>query len=59
MDIRKVKKLMEMLEESSLGEMEIVEGEESIRLSKSSSATPQTLNANFYLSCQSCTTQLL
>jgi len=45
MDIRKVKKLMEMLEESSLGEMEIVEGEESIRLSKSSSATPQTLNA--------------
>ena len=39
MDIRKVKKLMEMLEESSLGEMEIIEGEESIRLSKSSSAT--------------------
>ena len=38
MDIRKVKKLMEMLEESSLGEMEIIEGEESIRLSKSSSA---------------------
>ena len=39
MDIRKVKKLMEMLEESSLGEMEIIEGEESIRLSKSSSAS--------------------
>ena len=39
MDIRKVKKLMEMLEESSLGEMEIIEGEESIRLSKSSSVT--------------------
>jgi len=36
-DIRKVKKLMEMLEESSLSEMEIIEGEESIRLSKSSS----------------------
>ena len=45
MDIRKVKKLMEMLEESSLGEMEIVEGEESIRLSKSSSTTPQISNA--------------
>ena len=44
MDIRKVKKLMEMLEESSLGEMEIVEGEESIRLSKSSSATSQISN---------------
>ena len=37
MDIRKVKKLMEMLEDSSLAEMEIIEGEESIRLSKSSS----------------------
>lgn len=36
MDIRKVKKLMEMLEDSSLAEMEIIEGEESIRLSKSS-----------------------
>ena len=36
MDIRKVKKLMEMLEESSLAEMEIIEGEESIRLSKCS-----------------------
>ncbi len=44
MDIRKVKKLMEMLEESSLGEMEIVEGEESIRLSKSSSVIPQIQN---------------
>jgi len=43
-DIRKVKKLMEMLEESSLGEMEIVEGEESIRLSKSSSVIPQIQN---------------
>ena len=36
MDIRKVKKLMEMLEDSSLAEMEIIEGEESIRFSKSS-----------------------
>ena len=44
MDIRKVKKLMEMLEESSVDEMEIVEGEESIRLSKSSSSTPQIQN---------------
>tara|TARA_E500000331_G_C17189958_1_gene684384 strand:+ start:578 stop:1039 length:462 start_codon:yes stop_codon:yes gene_type:complete len=43
MDIRKVKKLMEMLEESSLGEMEIIEGEESIRLSKSSNIPTQNL----------------
>ncbi len=32
MDIRKIKKLIELLEESSLTEMEIVEGEESVRL---------------------------
>jgi acetyl-CoA carboxylase biotin carboxyl carrier protein len=40
-DIRKVKKLMEMLEESTLAEMEIIEGEESIRLSKSSNVLIQ------------------
>jgi acetyl-CoA carboxylase biotin carboxyl carrier protein len=36
MDIRKVKKLIEMLEESSLAEIEIREGEESIRISRAS-----------------------
>jgi acetyl-CoA carboxylase biotin carboxyl carrier protein len=36
MDIRKVKKLIEMLEESNLTEIEIVEGEESVRLSRAS-----------------------
>ena len=35
MDIRKIKKLIEMLEESQLNEIEITEGEESIRLSRS------------------------
>jgi len=39
-DIRKIKKLIELLEESSLTEMEIVEGEESVRLSRSSAAGP-------------------
>ena len=34
MDIRKIKKLIEMLEESQLSEIEITEGEESIRLSR-------------------------
>jgi len=34
MDIRKVKKLIELLEESQLGEIEIKEGEETIRLSR-------------------------
>ena len=38
MDIRKIKKLIEMLEESQLSEIEITEGEESIRLSRGSAA---------------------
>jgi acetyl-CoA carboxylase biotin carboxyl carrier protein len=33
-DIRKIKKLIELLEDSSLTELEIVEGEESVRLSR-------------------------
>jgi len=36
MDIRKVKKLIELLEESGIDEIEIAEGEESIRISRSS-----------------------
>lgn len=34
MDLRKVKKLIELLEESNLSEIEIKEGEESVRLSR-------------------------
>ncbi|SMN12248.1 Biotin carboxyl carrier protein of acetyl-CoA carboxylase [uncultured Candidatus Thioglobus sp.] len=34
MDIRKVKKLMELLEESGMAEIEIHEGEESVRISR-------------------------
>ncbi len=34
MDIRKVKKLIELLEESNIGELEIKEGEESVRISR-------------------------
>ncbi len=34
MDIRKVKKLIELLEESGLAELEIHEGEESVRISR-------------------------
>ena len=39
MDIRKVKKLIELLEESGLSELEITEGEESIRISRSTTST--------------------
>jgi acetyl-CoA carboxylase biotin carboxyl carrier protein len=36
MDIRKVKKLIELLEESNIDELEIKEGEESVRISRNS-----------------------
>ncbi len=36
MDIRKVKKLIELLEESGIAEIEIKEGEESVRISRDS-----------------------
>jgi acetyl-CoA carboxylase biotin carboxyl carrier protein len=34
MDIRKIKKLIELLEESGINELEITEGEESVRISR-------------------------
>ena len=41
MDLRKIKKLIELLEDSALVEMEITEGENTIRLSRASAiATP-------------------
>ena len=39
MDIRKIKKLIELIEESDIAEIEIHEGEESVRLSRTSSFT--------------------
>ena len=42
MDIRKVKKLIELLEESGIAEIEIHEGEESVRISRGSPSLPQT-----------------
>ena len=41
MDIRKVKKLIELLEESDIAEIEIHEGEESVRISRHSNAPAQ------------------
>ncbi len=43
MDIRKVKKLIELVEESDIAEIEIHEGEESVRISRTS-ALPPTLS---------------
>ncbi len=40
MDIRKIKKLIELLDESGVAEIEIHEGEESVRISRHSPAPP-------------------
>ncbi|MDG1025927.1 MAG: acetyl-CoA carboxylase biotin carboxyl carrier protein [Gammaproteobacteria bacterium] len=40
MDIRKVKKLIELLESSDIAEIEIKEGEESVRISRGSTSVP-------------------
>jgi len=42
MDIRKVKKLIELLEESGISELEISEGEESVRISRHPRGVAQT-----------------
>ncbi len=39
LDIRKIKKLIELLEESNIEELEIKEGEESVRISRGSKTT--------------------
>lgn len=43
MDIRKVKKLIELLEESGISEIEIHEGEESVRISRYAPPAPPAL----------------
>ena len=40
MDIRKVKKLIELLEESSISEIEVTEGDDTVRISRASNITP-------------------
>ena len=45
MDIRKVKKLIELLDESGIAEIEITEGEESVRISRYAKDAPQVIAA--------------
>lgn len=48
MDIRKVKKLIELLEESGIDEIEITEGEEAIRISRTSRSLPAQAPMQYY-----------
>lgn len=43
MDIRKIKKLIDLIQESDVAEIEIQEGEESVRISRNSSAAAPTV----------------
>lgn len=45
MDIRKIKKLIELLEESDLAEIEVQEGEESVRISRHGKAAQAVVSA--------------
>jgi acetyl-CoA carboxylase biotin carboxyl carrier protein len=46
MDLRKIKKLMELLEESGIAEIEVKEGEESIKLSRNITSSCCSITAN-------------
>ena len=58
MDIRKVKKLMELLEESGMAEIEIKEGEESVKISRYG-ASPAPSLSQYSLSFHNSLFQLL
>jgi acetyl-CoA carboxylase biotin carboxyl carrier protein len=47
MDIRKIKKLIEIIEESGIAELEVKEGEESIRISRYSANTIMAAPINY------------
>ena len=59
MDLRKIKKLMELLEESGIAEIEVKEGEESIKLSRHSQYQPMQNNQTMMpvMQTQQATTQ--
>jgi acetyl-CoA carboxylase biotin carboxyl carrier protein len=43
MDLRKLKKLIDLVQESGIGELEITEGEEKVRISRSPAGVPQVM----------------
>lgn len=52
MDIRKIRKLIELLEETGISEIEIKEGEESLRLSRHSNFNPEPQQVRYVQSPQ-------
>jgi acetyl-CoA carboxylase biotin carboxyl carrier protein len=46
MDLRKLKKLIDLVQESGIGELEITEGEEKVRISRAGTAAPVVMTAS-------------
>ena len=46
MDLRKLKKLIDLVQESGIGELEITEGEEKVRISRAGMAAPVVMTAS-------------
>ncbi|GAB4060234.1 acetyl-CoA carboxylase biotin carboxyl carrier protein [Uliginosibacterium sediminicola] len=47
MDLRKLKKLIDLVEESGIAELEVTEGEEKVRIAKHSTAAPAPATVNY------------
>lgn len=43
MDLRKLKKLIDLVQESGIGELEITEGEERVRISRAGTGAPMVM----------------
>ncbi len=46
MDLRKLKKLIDLVQESGIGELEITEGEERVRISRAGTAAPMVMTTH-------------
>ena len=57
MDLRKIKKLIEMLQESDLNEIEVKEGEESVRINRKKESSVQPNLSSFNVPVQQTTSQ--
>ena len=57
MDIRKVKKLIELLEQSNINELEINEGDESVRISRGGTAVTYAAPYASSLSARTCSSR--
>ena len=57
MDLRKIKKLIEMLQESDLNEIEVKEGEESVRINRKKESSVQPNLPSFNVPVQQTTSQ--